>query len=85
MVSRRAARGRRAGGWGDAAAARGEKEPLFFLSVDLSDLLRFGTYTDAVILAQITHVPAFVWAGLWSAISVLVVVTAGKRALTLPP
>jgi hypothetical protein len=33
MVSRRAARGRRAGGWGDAAAARGEKEPLFFLSV----------------------------------------------------
>ena len=26
MVSRRAARGRRAGGWGDAAAARGEKK-----------------------------------------------------------
>jgi hypothetical protein len=34
LVSRRAARGRRAGGWGDAAAARGEKEPVFFLSVE---------------------------------------------------
>ena len=52
---------------------------------DLSDFLRFGARTDAVILAQITYVPAFVWAGLWSAISVLVIVTAGKRALTLPP
>ena len=29
MVSRRAARGRRAGGWGDAAAARGEKGSYF--------------------------------------------------------
>jgi hypothetical protein len=30
MVSRRAARGRRAGGWGDAAAARGEKRGFIF-------------------------------------------------------
>jgi class 3 adenylate cyclase len=30
MVSRRAARGRRAGGWGDAAAARGEKRAYHF-------------------------------------------------------
>ena len=37
MVLRRAARGRRAGGWGDAAA-RGEKRALFFLSVPPSVL-----------------------------------------------
>jgi hypothetical protein len=30
MVSRRAARGRRAGGWGDAAAAREEKRGFIF-------------------------------------------------------
>src|SRR5262245_57431268 len=35
MVSRRAARGRRAGGCGDAAAARGRKGALFFLSADV--------------------------------------------------
>jgi hypothetical protein len=52
---------------------------------DLSDLLRFGARTDAVILAQMTHVPAFVWACLWSALSVLVIIMAGQRALTLPP
>jgi hypothetical protein len=38
-VSRCAARGRRARGWGDAAAARGEKRALFFgrvVDVDFS-------------------------------------------------
>jgi hypothetical protein len=51
---------------------------------DLSDFLRLGARTDAVILAQITHVPAFFWALLWSVVSLLVVCTAGKRALTRP-
>lgn len=51
---------------------------------DLTDFLWIGACTDAVILADITGVPAFVWALLWSAISLLVVYTAGKRALTRP-
>jgi hypothetical protein len=51
---------------------------------DLSDFLLVGARTDAVILAQITHVPAFIWAILWSVISLLVVYTAGKRALIRP-
>jgi hypothetical protein len=51
---------------------------------DLSDFLRLGAETDAVILARITHVPAFFWACLWSAVSLLVIATAGKRALTRP-
>ncbi len=49
---------------------------------DLSDLLWIGARTDAVILSDITGVPAFVWALLWSVISLLVVYTAGKRTLT---
>ncbi len=51
---------------------------------DLSDFLLLGVRTDAVILAQITPVPAFIWAMVWSALSLLVVYTAGKRALTRP-
>lgn len=49
---------------------------------DLSDFLWLGARTDAVILSDITRVPAFIWALLWSAISLCVVYTAGKRALT---
>lgn len=51
---------------------------------DLSDFLLIGARTDAVILASITGVPAFIWALIWSAISLLVVYGAGKRALTRP-
>jgi hypothetical protein len=51
---------------------------------DLSDFLLVGARTDAVILARITRVPAFIWAILWSVISLLVVYTAGKRALLRP-
>ena len=51
---------------------------------DLTDFLLLGTRTDAVILAQITHVPAFIWAILWSLLSLLVVYTAGKQALSRP-
>ena len=51
---------------------------------DLGDFLQRGTETDAVILARITHLPAFVWAVIWSAISLLVIYVAGKRALTRP-
>jgi hypothetical protein len=51
---------------------------------DLSDFLLLGARTDAVILAQLTHVPAFVWALLWSVVALLVVYTAGKQALTRP-
>ena len=45
MVARRAARGRRAGGWGDAAAARGRKGALFFLSAG-------GVWATASVKAQ---------------------------------
>ncbi len=48
---------------------------------DLTDFLFIGTRTDAVILAEITAVPAFVWAGLWSVISLGIVWMAGKRAV----
>ena len=48
---------------------------------DLSDFLLIGAKTDAVILAEITQVPAFTWAILWSGLSLLVVYAAGKRAL----
>ena len=51
---------------------------------DLSDFLLVGARTDAVLLAQLTYVPAFVWAILWSIVALLVVYTAGKRALTRP-
>jgi len=51
---------------------------------DLTDFLLLGARTDAVILAQITHIPAFVWAMLWSGLSLLVVYTAGKQSLTRP-
>jgi hypothetical protein len=51
---------------------------------DLSDFLLAGARTDAVMLAQLTHVPAFVWAVLWSIVALLVVYSAGKRALTRP-
>jgi hypothetical protein len=51
---------------------------------DLTDFLLLGARTDAVILAQITHMPAFVWAVLWSVLSLLVVYTAGKQALRRP-
>jgi hypothetical protein len=49
---------------------------------DLTDFLLLGARTDAAILAQITYIPAFVWAILWSGISLLVVFVAGKKALT---
>ena len=48
---------------------------------DLSDFLLIGAKTDAVILAEITQVPALIWAILWSSFSLLVVYVAGKRAL----
>ena len=48
---------------------------------DLGDFLIVGGITDAVILAQITRVPAFVWAMVWSVISLFVVYAAGKGAL----
>jgi len=51
---------------------------------DLSDFLLTGVRTDAVILAQLTHVPALFWAILWSIVALLVVYAAGKRALTRP-
>jgi hypothetical protein len=51
---------------------------------DLSDFLLVGARTDAVVLAQLTHIPAFIWAILWSIVALLVVYTAGKRALTRP-
>jgi hypothetical protein len=51
---------------------------------DLSDFLLLGATTDAVILARLTHVPAFIWALLWSVMSLLVVYTAGKQALLRP-
>lgn len=51
---------------------------------DLSDFLLLGATTDAVLLARITYVPAFVWALLWSAMSLLVLYTAGKQALMRP-
>jgi preprotein translocase subunit SecG len=51
---------------------------------DLTDFLLIGARTDAAILAQITYIPAFVWAILWSGISLLVVYVAGKKALTRP-
>ncbi len=50
---------------------------------DLTDFLWIGARTDAVILAEITPVPAFIWALLWSAVSLLVVFVAGKRAITV--
>ncbi len=51
---------------------------------DLGDFLQRGAQTDAVILARITSVPAFAWAIIWSAISLIVLYVAGKRALTRP-
>jgi hypothetical protein len=51
---------------------------------DLSDFLLIGAVTDAVILAQITRLPAFLWALLWSVVALLVVVIAGRRTLTRP-
>ncbi len=49
---------------------------------DLTDFLWFGTRTDSVILAEITSVPAFIWALLWSGVSLSVVYLAAKRAVT---
>jgi len=51
---------------------------------DLTDFLLIGARTDATILAQLTYIPAFVWAILWSGISLLVVYVAGTKALTRP-
>jgi uncharacterized membrane protein YcaP (DUF421 family) len=51
---------------------------------DLTDFLLLGARTDAVILAQITHIPAFIWAMLWSVLSLLVVYVAGKQSLSRP-
>ena len=48
---------------------------------DLSDFLLIGAKTDAFILAEMTQVPAFTWAILWSGLSLLVVYAAGKQAL----
>ncbi len=47
----------------------------------LSDFLLIGAKTDAFILAEMTQVPAFTWAILWSGLSLLVVYAAGKQAL----
>jgi len=49
---------------------------------DLTDFLWVGTRTDAVILAEITSFPAFIWALLWSGVSLSVVYLAAKRAVT---
>ena len=46
---------------------------------DLSDFLLVGARTDAVVLAQLTHIPAFIWAILWSIVALLVVYTAANR------
>ena len=51
---------------------------------DLGDFLLLGVRTDAVILAQMTHVPAFFWALLWSAISLFVIAMTAKYVLTQP-
>jgi hypothetical protein len=51
---------------------------------DLSDFLLIGARTDAVLLAQITPVPAFFWALLWSAVSLFVAIVASVHALTRP-
>lgn len=52
---------------------------------DLTDFLYFDARTDAVILAEQTHVPAFVWAGLWSAASLTIVYVAGRSAVYYVP
>ncbi|KAA3606258.1 MAG: M50 family peptidase [Calditrichaeota bacterium] len=39
---------------------------------DLTDFLIFDARTDAVILSEITFIPATIWALLWSVISILV-------------
>lgn len=49
---------------------------------DLSDFLLIGAETDAVILARMTSIPAFVWALLWSVMSVVAVCLAGGRTLS---
>ena len=52
---------------------------------DLTDFLFIGARTDAVILAEMTAVPAFIWAGIWSVISLGIVWGAGKRAVRQTP
>lgn len=52
---------------------------------DLTDFLFIGARTDAVILAEMTAIPAFIWAGLWSVISLGIVWGAGKRAVRHSP
>jgi len=52
---------------------------------DLTDFLFVGARTDAVILAELTAVPAFIWAGLWSVLSLAIVWGAGKRAVRYAP
>ena len=52
---------------------------------DLTDFLFVGARTDAVILAELTAVPAFIWAGLWSVLSLAIVWGAGKRAVRRVP
>lgn len=51
---------------------------------DLSDFLLLGARTDAVVLAQVTRIPAFLWALLWSAVSLLVIGVAVGHALRRP-
>jgi hypothetical protein len=51
---------------------------------DLGDFLLAGARTDAVILAEITRIPAVFWALLWSGVSILALYMAGKQALTRP-
>ena len=48
---------------------------------DLTDFLFIGARTDAVMLAEVTPIPAFVWAGLWSLLAIAIVWGAGKSAL----
>ena len=52
---------------------------------DLSDFLALGRRTDATILAQLTHVPAIVWAFTWTGVSIIVVFVAFRIAIRRPP
>ncbi len=52
---------------------------------DLTDFLFIGARTDAVILAEMTAIPAFIWAGIWTVISLGIVWGAGKRAVRQSP
>ncbi|MBI3090398.1 MAG: M50 family metallopeptidase [Candidatus Tectomicrobia bacterium] len=52
---------------------------------DLADFLLYGGPTDATILAAVTHVPATIWAILWTVISFVVVFASFRVAVRAKP